>query len=165
MFFIVISVTSANSQPRIQPRIFGGEPTKVSKFPYMAAFRDATSMKKQFLCNAVIISPHYLLIAAQCIQLQTPISEYTYSVGKTKRQGKMRSVLSIKRFIIHDDFIPYYNFTNDIALLETVEPIEFNAKVAPIAIGRSYIDGGVEAVVTGYGRPLVSLNYLFIFQF
>lgn len=155
-FAVTVLVISSNSQPHIRPRISGGEETEISKFPYLAEFRDAHSKKNTHICNAAIISPHYLLTAAQCIHWISPPSDYTYSVGLSERQSEMPYILGVKNIIIHEKYRKYRDLIHDIALVETDEPIKFNWKIKPIAIGRSFIDGGVEAVVSGFGRSYVS---------
>lgn len=50
----------------------------------------------------------------------------------------------------------YPLFSNDIALIQVDEEIEFNEKVQPIKYSDEFIDGGTKLRVTGWGRLGVS---------
>lgn len=43
------------------------------------------------------------------------------------------------------------NFTNDVALLKLITPIEYTEMAKPIALSNSWISGGVEAKFSGWG--------------
>lgn len=57
----------------------------------------------------------------------------------------------IKDFIIHENYEEKV-YSNDIGLLRTRGPIEFNVRVQPVVLSPEEVPSGSNLVVTGWGR-------------
>lgn len=57
----------------------------------------------------------------------------------------------VKQFIIHENYDDV-DYANDIGLLRTKVPIEFNANVQPVPLSAKEVPVGSNLVVTGWGQ-------------
>ena len=71
---------------------------------------------------------------------------------------------NLARFINHPQY-QSQTLTNDVSLIQTVNNIAFNNMVAPVALGSSYVGGGVNAVATGFGQVCGIIEHVTLFVF
>ncbi|KAF4528108.1 hypothetical protein B566_EDAN016589 [Ephemera danica] len=116
---------------RYKNRIVGGEETGVNEFPMMAGVVDVGSAR--VFCGATIISPRRAVTAAHCLVQRMPAN------------------LAI---LVGDHDLSTVTQQNDIAVLETVQEITFNAAVGPVCLPFRYENDrfeGAEVIALGWG--------------
>ncbi|KAL7015416.1 hypothetical protein ACKWTF_016445 [Chironomus riparius] len=146
-------------------RIFGGEPAEIADFPYMIAYLDLT--RGGFRCGSSAIGLHWVLTAAHCLEIMTPINQLQLRGGSTMRNtGGV--LFSVQAYWMH----PSYNtrLEYDIGLVRTPDnhPI-VGTNIAFIPLAGICPDtqvccdvcDGVSLLVSGWGRtPEGSTNSL-----
>lgn len=144
-----------------------GIPARAGEFPYHVYVRQKlfTTISQ---CSGAIISPNFVLTVARCDAYpdRFPVGVVVGALKhQTGHEDSSNHVISYgaKRIIRHEHYSenrltsnPSITSRNDIALIETRVPIEFNELVAPIALQPSFIDRGVQVVHTGYVDERVS---------
>jgi secreted trypsin-like serine protease len=132
--------------------IVNGVNAAPGEFPHMAGLVDASS--PTVFCGGTLISDRYVLTAAGCLRsrqasnLVVLLGDHDYKSGTDTGNA---AVYGVKRFVLH----PSFNSTtqeNDIALIELVKPVTFNAGVSPALLPPSnllFTNSVVE--VTGWG--------------
>ncbi|KAL9702322.1 hypothetical protein quinque_005840 [Culex quinquefasciatus] len=144
-----------------QTRIVNGVQTAVNEFPMMAAMIDVKT--KSVVCGATIISERFALTAAHCL-LNRNVDDTVLLVGDhnltTGADTSYAQAYVLAQFIGHPGFT-MNPVANDIALLRTLQPIQFNAGVGPVCLpwkfrGASFSGDSVEACGWGnldFGGP------------
>ncbi|KXJ67974.1 hypothetical protein RP20_CCG006956 [Aedes albopictus] len=142
-------------------RIVNGVQTKVNEFPMMAAMVDIKS--RTVVCGATIISNYYALSAAHCLLLRT-VDDTALLVGDhnltTGSDTGYAQAYVIAQFLSHPGFTTQ-PVSNDIALIRTYQPMQFNEGVGPVCLpwkyrGDSFVGATVEACGWGdldFGGP------------
>ncbi|XP_055606902.1 venom serine protease-like isoform X2 [Uranotaenia lowii] len=142
-------------------KIVNGIETKVNEFPMMAAMIDVKT--RIVVCGASIISDFYALTAAHCL-LQRTVDDTALLVGDhnltTGLDTGFAQAYIIAQFLSHTAFL-VNPVSNDIALLRTLQQIQFNNGVSPVCLpwkfrGDSFEGAVVEAVGWGdldFGGP------------
>ncbi|XP_070495046.1 trypsin theta-like [Chironomus tepperi] len=95
-------------------RIFGGEPAEIADFPYMIAYLDLT--RGGFRCGSSAIASHWVLTAAHCLEIMTPVNQLQLRGGSTLRNtGGV--LFNVQAYWMH----PSYNarLEYDIGLVRT----------------------------------------------
>jgi len=140
-----------------QADIVGGEDCDISEYPWQAAiYADG------YLCGASVIHQYWVITAAHCVEESNQViaaESITIGVGSTNEYaglfGAGGDEYEVEEVISHS---AYGNSGNDIALLRTKEPIQFDDDVQPISIicssqvNAGAQDVGVMAVITGWGN-------------
>lgn len=151
MIFLLAAMTMTSAYAAlptltVTPRIVGGievDPTKT----------DATFIVSiGGGCAGSIIDEKWILTAAHC----KPLFNSTVTAGSIALRGSDRVTLKIKKSYVHPK---YANSSNDFALLELANPIDFskNPKISKIEIADANLEssGGLEAgtmaTVLGWG--------------
>lgn len=144
----------------LTPRINGGQEAQIEEFPFVASLRELGDTNQyKHLCGAVIISPKYLLTAAQCFYSQQE-NWFGITVGTNKKNDETAVVHGIKKILVHEEYDAFTApFKHDIALIELDEPLKFNERVNQIAVNAVFLEDPVEAVTVGFGGVYVSLNF------
>lgn len=140
-------------------RIFGGHEAARGQFPYHVSVREWFEHMWDHICGGSIISEGFILTSARC---RTPLTAEVV-VGAHSINEDDGDRYRVRRWIVHEKF--HRNFTegdatmrNDIALIEPIRRIKFNKFVGHIALQRKHIEGGVQAVTSGWGSPIVSFH-------
>ncbi|XP_028664301.1 ST14 transmembrane serine protease matriptase a [Erpetoichthys calabaricus] len=144
------------TRPSKHSRIVGGLDADVGEFPWQVSLHVKGS---GHTCGASLISDHWLVTAAHCVQDDGRIN---YASPKTweaylglHRQGKPETETvqrNLKQIIAH----PYYNdytFDNDIALMELDKPVAYSPLIRPICLpDATYVlPAGKSVWITGWG--------------
>uniref|UniRef100_A0A182Y9G7 Peptidase S1 domain-containing protein n=1 Tax=Anopheles stephensi TaxID=30069 RepID=A0A182Y9G7_ANOST len=135
-------------------RIVNGVETTVNEFPMMAALIDVKT--KTVICGATIVTNNYALTAAHCL-LQRTTTDTVLLVGdhniKTGSDTSFSQVYIVAQFMSHPSFT-VKPVSNDIALVRTQQPIQYNAAVGPACLPWSYTSQSFEGrtvEATGWG--------------
>ncbi|KAG5669342.1 hypothetical protein PVAND_017230 [Polypedilum vanderplanki] len=127
-------------------RIVGGSQAQLGQFPYQVSLR---TIQNSHFCGGFILSNRWIGSAAHCT---TPRStSNTRAVVGTIHRSTGGNIHNLARFVNH----PGYQSTtlaNDISLIQTVNTITFNNMVQPVGVSSTFINGGVNAVATGWGQ-------------
>lgn len=100
-------------------------------------------------CGGAIINSRWILTAAHCFIGGTKAYDIYATVGATTLYDGVHH--NVSRCLPH----PYFNLQTvsyDIALVSVRTPFTFNNLVQPIPITQTYMVGGEEAIVSGWGR-------------
>ncbi|KAK0428965.1 hypothetical protein QR680_011110 [Steinernema hermaphroditum] len=138
-FLVGLCFSSVSTAPR-EKRIIDGTSVPPGTYPFYAAVVE----DREINCGGSIIGDRWVLTAAHCIDDD---DEITISVGMNSSHAqkyRARPISWYKEFDVSD-------LLNDIVLLETVRPIEFNAYVQPINLAEDDIEIGRSVITMGYG--------------
>uniref|UniRef100_A0A182WDZ5 Peptidase S1 domain-containing protein n=1 Tax=Anopheles minimus TaxID=112268 RepID=A0A182WDZ5_9DIPT len=135
-------------------RIVNGVETMVNEFPMMAALIDVKT--KTVICGATIVTNGYALTAAHCL-LQRATNDTALLVGdhniKTGSDTTYSQVYLVAQFMSHPSFT-VKPVSNDIALVCTQQPIQYNPAVGPVCLPWAYTTQSFEGrtvEATGWG--------------
>lgn len=144
-------------------RIIGGEIANRGQFSHQISLRrrsiiwnstiNANVTVYSHSCGGSILSERWIITAAHCTQFPTTPENViiVVSAHHVYNDGIRYPVESI---INHPDYIAAVT-RNDISLLRTRRTIQFSARVQPIGITSRYTNGGMAAVVSGWGQTEV----------
>lgn len=124
-------------------RMIGGENAEDGQFPYLVTIHQ---VGKTDGCAGSILNERFILTAGHCIK-RIPAADLSIAVGSTQFSGG--KVYQIEK-VLDSPFFPWFR-SDDIGLIKTALPIEFSEAVKPIAVHQSVVEGGVVAVVSGWG--------------
>lgn len=117
---------------RKRSRIVGGTPTLVNEFPMMAGLVQGN--RATVFCGATIVTQWYAVTAAHCLLKRSP-SEVRLLVGEHNYDDRFDTpyarLYNLQWFNPHPG---YAGDNNDIALVLTTQPIEFNVAVGPVCL-------------------------------
>lgn len=146
----------------VSTRIFGGHEATPGQFPHQISLRYFNIFGYAHTCGGSILNERFILTAAHCIR---PRIRFYILVGAHNRSfiRDQKNLQQVKRGIVH----PNYNQTslvNDIALVELVNSLQFNARVQPIQLHEDFIGDGFNAIASGWGKSNVRNKILIIFM-
>ncbi|XP_050550268.1 chymotrypsin-2-like [Spodoptera frugiperda] len=136
-------------------RIVGGTEAAVGSHPHMVVLSSGL-LVRSFFCGGSLIAPRTVLTAAHCIGTVTiPIIEtlsrsLRVTVG-SHRHDSGGTTYKVARHASHPDY-DWFTIKDDIGVLITDTEVAYSSLVQPVAITYDYIDGGVPAIVAGWGR-------------
>lgn len=154
MLCVLFYVSAVVSMPKIQKRIIGGQDADSGQFKYMVGISPETVYQQWFICGGAIIHENFILTSAGCAE------DYV------ERPEKLNAILGSPKYDSDDEYPsvgisgivlhPEYNsefIYNDIAILRTEQPMEFNHAVGPIALPGLDVtsENDINAVFTGWG--------------
>ncbi|KAJ8724775.1 hypothetical protein PYW07_015733 [Mythimna separata] len=130
----------------IDDRIVGGKEANIEDHPYQVSF----IVNNSYFCGGFIVSENYILTAAHCAQNVDPSTVVLRAGSSFRKNG---TIIPIAEVIPHPE---YDNpaFDKDVAVMKTVEPLEFSDVIQPVALpkrGRPMV-GNSMTMVSGWGR-------------
>ncbi|XP_055707214.1 chymotrypsin-1-like [Phlebotomus papatasi] len=125
--------------------IIGGNTASPGQFPYQASFRLNSNAH---FCGGIVANNRWIVSAAHCT-ISFTIDEIFVVLGAHSRlYGGVN--YQLEQIINHQQY-DTVTIANDVSVVKTTEAIVFNNLIQPIALGSSFIDGGVSAVLSGWG--------------
>lgn len=149
LILLAIGVCAILLNVACDERIIGGQFAAKGQFPYQVALRNNTG---GHVCGGAIVHSRFILSSGNCVQYST-VQNISAFVGAYSLTDGTRHELN--RITRH----PNFNWalrSNDIAVLRTVKPIEFNDFVQPIALPTAAVEKGRVVLVAGWGTIYVS---------
>lgn len=123
-------------------RIVNGANATTGQFPHQVSLRH----KGRHFCGGSIITDRWILTAAHCTKGRDA-DEFVAVVGALLlSEGGVEHELSVNH--------PHPSYSrdgDDIALIQTKEAIVFDEVTKPIALPTANTDGGLEAIISGWG--------------
>ncbi|KAK0428963.1 hypothetical protein QR680_011109 [Steinernema hermaphroditum] len=138
-FVVGLCFSSVSTAPR-EKRVLDGTPVPPGTYPFYAAVVE----DREINCGGSIIGDRWVLTAAHCFGDD---DELTISVGMNSSHAQKYRARKISWYNQFDDS----DMLNDIGLLETFRPIEFNSYVQPIDLAQDDIEIGRSVITMGYG--------------
>ncbi|XP_072941685.1 trypsin-3-like [Epargyreus clarus] len=129
-------------------RIVGGKEANIEDHPYQVSF----IVNNSYFCGGFIVSENYILTAGHCAQNVDPTTVVLRAGSSFRKNG---TIIPIAEVTPH----PKYDspaFDKDVAVMKTVDPIEFNERTQPISLSwkNRRLRGGTDVVVSGWGRTM-----------
>lgn len=131
-------------------RIINGIPAKRGQFPWQVAIISDDN----YFCGGSLISDTWVLTAAHCTDNRTSFVVYLGTVHLIDRDsGSVTQVTS--KSIVHSEY-NNTSFSNDIALIQLPEPVDFSLYISPVRLpSRSQLTTdfvGQTVRISGWGR-------------
>lgn len=116
-----------------QPKIVGGQLAAVGAYPWQVSLGVSwiASPYQAHFCGGSIYNESWVITAAHCL-IDTQPKDVVVTAG-TNVLGLGGSRHNVKRVIVKRDYVPSTH-DHDIALIELVEPIVFNARTQPVGL-------------------------------
>jgi len=150
-----------------QGRIINGSKAKFGVWPWQVSLRQWNRFKGSYLhkCGAALLSTNWAVTAAHCVYRQD-FKKILMIMGEhdiyNHREPFAIEGRKIKQIKVHPKFDPL-SFENDLALLQFVSPVKYQANILPACLPEDDQDmQGRTGWVTGWGRmkeggPLASV--------
>ncbi|KAG7155245.1 Tryptase-like [Homarus americanus] len=135
-------------------RIVGGTETLVNEYPWHVGLVRVVNGRKYLVCGGSIISNHWVLTAAHCIDsnaIEVLVGDHDFTTGTETQDPAYLYAVNWK--VVHPDYVNSVNGF-DIALLHTTQPLDFTKYgQAPVCLppykNRLYV--GERVTVSGWG--------------
>jgi len=121
-----VSNCGVSSVGEKQGRVVGGQEARPNEFPFIVTLETGSGF---VFCGGSILNSRWIITAAHCVVFNPPSAVFV-RVG----QHDIRSNAGTTRYAIEDILINgwIFNPDQDIALLRTTQPIQFNNNVQPV---------------------------------
>lgn len=113
-----------------EPRIVGGKPTTIDRFPWQLSLR----FKDEHKCSASLITANRALSAAHCLHTGDSLTDFTIMAGSTTRHPDGSStIVGLQKFLLHPKF-DNTTLENDIAVLWLSYKLTLGTKINIIKV-------------------------------
>ncbi|XP_044001668.1 chymotrypsin-1-like [Aphidius gifuensis] len=132
-------------------KIVNGEKARSEQeFPYQVSIR----IDNNHACGGAIIDETHILTVAHCVTERngnpvTDISIFSVLVGTLDSSPWFPTLYNIQSIEIHEEYEPWNNFINDIAIITT--KLIFNENQQPIGLPEADVLDGSVVVLSGWG--------------
>lgn len=141
---------------QLENRIVNGDNANAGHFPHMVSLQEYSD--RDHFCGGSIISDQHVITGAYCLQGLRGDPQNIYVVVGTNRRRGDGTAMNISKLFVHPGF-DVETYKNDIALLQTVNRIEFTDKVRPITLPKADSTPEIDDVLlSGFGLIQVSLE-------
>lgn len=131
-----------------EPRIVGGKPITIDRFPWHLSLR----FKNEHRCSASLITANRALSTAHCLREHDNLTDFTIMAGSTTRHPDgSSSIVGIQQFLRHPKF-DNVTLENDIAVLWLSYKLTLGTKINLIKVN----------IPSLYGRNFSKLNHFII---
>lgn len=143
ILFAIVALVASVPVER-EGRIQGGSNAPAGRFPFMAGLRNTRNV---FYCGAAIVNNRWVVSAAHCTEgvanngLRIIVGSHLLNSGQQ---------FTSSRIINHPNYDSWSLF-NDICTIQTSTAMTFTANLQPIALGSTFVGGGVNAMTAGWG--------------
>lgn len=151
---LVAFASAAKLPNEWEGHVVGGSTASPGQFPHQASLRSVSA--NSHFCGGVIISSNWVLSAAHCTFGRNPGNTQVVVGSLSRTIGGI--VHRLDRIVNH----PNYNMVslaNDICLLQTSTQMA-GANIASRPLSSSFVGGGVNVHVSGWGQT--SVSYIFL---
>lgn len=128
-------------------RIVGGEIASEGQFPYQISLQ----LFNQHSCGGSILNNRWILTAAHCVHQRENQPEAFEVVVGTNKLNQITKRYKIEKVIRHAQYDPKL-IKNDVAVLKTVEEIQFDDHVGPVKLCKDEVQAGRALVLSGWGK-------------
>lgn len=139
---------------QLNERIVGGEDAAHGQFPHQVSLRAFSGSTLLHYCGGAILNNRWIITAASCTQRRLANPLHIRAVVGSNQ------IYRIRRIISHSSYNnPKYD--NNIALLQTVQPIQFiDNEVSAVNLPRTSLteEGNQQVIVSGWGQLGVSIK-------
>ncbi|XP_055705677.1 chymotrypsin-2-like [Phlebotomus papatasi] len=126
--------------------IVGGQNAAAGQFPHMASLR---STANNHFCGGFIVNNRWVVSAAHCT-INRSAGNTWIVVGALQLNSGGRNVFT--NSIVNHPNYNGNNFNNDVSVLQSRDSIGTSNTVRPMTVGSSFVGGGLQATVAGWGR-------------
>lgn len=137
---LVALATAVNTQDQ-------GSPSPIIGFPHFVSIRTSVVYEPHY-CTGTILNSRWILTAAVCIPFSLEDIYLLLGIGRRAHLGVK---YQIEHTVVHPNFDENW-MKNNIALIRTVKPIQFNDRVQPLGVGSVFVQQDQEAMVVGWAR-------------
>lgn len=154
VLLVFVSSSFAYARSEIDARIFRGVNATKGQFPYFAqivtnATEANATLPDYIYCGGSIISSKFVLTAAHCVEdfnlVMVTLGIYDVDDKSTQQYNYA------ERTFVHKGF-NLVTGTNDIAIVQLANEIEFNEYIQPIPLSCEIISSGVWTQLVGRGQ-------------
>ncbi|KAH8303273.1 hypothetical protein KR059_005200, partial [Drosophila kikkawai] len=153
------------------PRIASGVMTNIHEFPWMAMLLYSHDGKHfEPKCGGSLIDKKWIVTAAHCVsapgngQAPPPLLRVRLGEWDTRLKSNRIHEYSIARTIVHEEYLPsehttgsdLYKFSNDIALLQLGESVNYTEFVQPVCL--PYLPTGIATRIDAYANNYLTIS-------
>lgn len=147
-------------------RVIGGETARPGQFPYQVSIRKPYESDGVTLynhrCGGSILNTRWIVSAAVCTAGIFADPRKLVAVVGAHYFENDGQIHELRNIVNHPSFSEP-DLRNNIALLQTVNPIQFNDFVRAIPLNEQVVNEGVSATVSGWRRRQVRQENIYIF--
>lgn len=151
VFYLYLTISSDPlSEVTWSGKIVGGTTAYMGQFPYQVSLRRTRDVKTKHVCGGSIYNKKWIITAGHCLLYFDAVHEASIVVGIVDLESEGISYKAEKLFV-HPGFDKVLKM-NDIGLVQTKKPIEFDLNVQSIPLGFAFAKPNIVAVTSGWGR-------------